>query len=264
MEGPAFGFRLSFPVEGEALGAAHCFFDTKAFCDNIRYNEDVVMCILSTYSIQLSHTLAQCGSVMGGHVLILHGSQSLREDEDASWIKYKKDRSHSGTVLVRYVGPTKTKYCAGRSLRAPALQSYDVVASQGVHHPKYMLVFTRTRLHVAITTSNLVSDRSLNATWSQTFARVGAAVAAPAGFGAVLEDFLRQVKTDAQQLRFCVVDNTDSYFLQQCLQAGAPVDGAGDDLFAWVLGAALVDRLATSFNFSEAEVNVKESMSLYI
>lgn len=87
------------------------------------------------------------------------------------------------------------------------------LAIPGVHHPKYILVFTDRGLHVAISTANLTEQLSTDATWCQFFpvkqAHSDKSTDQPAGksgthsedstpsradeFGAVLEDFLCQV-----------------------------------------------------------------------
>jgi hypothetical protein len=79
-------------------------------------------------------------------------------------------------------------------------------AIPGVHHPKYMLIFTDKGLHVAISTANISAQRSTNITWCQFFpvlstclqdGRVKEAVGAD--FGRVLEDFVQKVRIQKQQ-----------------------------------------------------------------
>ena len=63
--------------------------------------------------------------------------------------------------------------------------------SRGVHHPKFIIVFTKLGLHFAVCTGNLtISKGSVNATWFQFFPKK-----ASDGdeFGKILEDFLFQL-----------------------------------------------------------------------
>ena len=59
----------------------------------------------------------------------------------------------------------------------------------GVHHAKYMLVFTESGIYVSITTSNLSQSTSVDLSWTQFFPR-GVACSASNDFGSVLQNFL--------------------------------------------------------------------------
>lgn len=70
----------------------------------------------------------------------------------------------------------------------------------GVHHPKYMLVFTDIRLHVAISTANLTKNGSVDASWMQYFPRTAknkdeasSENESCSSFGIVLQDFINKV-----------------------------------------------------------------------
>ena len=69
----------------------------------------------------------------------------------------------------------------------------------GVHHPKYMLIFTSQGLHVNISTANLTVNGSIDATWVQFFPKTTKGEAESSSvrndFGVVLENFIRMVST---------------------------------------------------------------------
>ncbi len=74
-------------------------------------------------------------------------------------------------------------------------------AIPGVHHPKYMLLYTDRGLHVSISTANLTAQRSADITWCQFFPARTRGVppscsesSAHPTFGRVLQDFIRKVR----------------------------------------------------------------------
>jgi hypothetical protein len=74
-------------------------------------------------------------------------------------------------------------------------------AIPGVHHPKYVLLFTDRGLHVAVSTANISEQRSTDITWNQFFplltggqAENDSVNAVGTDFGGVLEDFIHKVR----------------------------------------------------------------------
>lgn len=188
-----FGFGLSAPHREGSLRGESLRINIKEFCDKIKSEEEICLSVLSTYTIDMSHVLSQCASLLHADVLILHGSQVRPEESDAAWCTYTSDPARRNTVHSCFVGPNTQRYRRGRAAEGPTAAAYDVVSSRGVHHSKYLLVFTRQRLHVCITTANLVGDQSVNGAWVQSFDRREKPESTGCEFGAVLGDFVRQV-----------------------------------------------------------------------
>jgi len=106
-----------------------------------------------------------------------------------------------GLLTIKEVRPTwqnLSKFSASKG---------DSITSRGVHHPKYVIIFTDAGLHVTITTSNLTKGKSLDHSWTQFFPkkrRRGSnkynskgsqqAIGSDNDFGAILQDFLIQVQ----------------------------------------------------------------------
>lgn len=82
----------------------------------------------------------------------------------------------------------------------------------GVHHPKYMLIFTDRGIHVCISTANLTKNGSVDASWIQFFPRVDDYISntvhhetikhevndnssSTVEFGVILEDFICKVSS---------------------------------------------------------------------
>ncbi len=128
------------------------------------------------------------------------------DSDDEYLLHYKTQRSQKSLsfqynnnvriceVLPQWPSPPSSCGSAHTASRAIA----------GVHHPKYMLIFTDRGLHVSISTANLTVPHSVDITWCQFFpltsvhpqnpdsaAEQGSEVGSD--FGAVLEDFLCQV-----------------------------------------------------------------------
>lgn len=160
-------------------------FSAKRFCMDIRVSETILLSVLSTYSLDMAFVLSEYESLLGSDLLIFHGSQTFKESEDDAWVKYKSDPCMNNTAYVRYVNPLKTRVCMNGE--------QETISSGGVHHPKYVLIFTDKGLHVAITTANLVRDNSVNATWSHYFERCTNDIKDVSDFGLVLENFLSEV-----------------------------------------------------------------------
>jgi hypothetical protein len=212
---PAVGFRMSGvpaamegkPVPTGEQGDDRFLFSMKDFCDEIKSKEDIKLSILSTYSLHLDHALRQCASLFDSPVVLFHGSQLLQPDECPEWVSLLEDPATRAMVQLCYVNPKKIKYHRDRALHGPSAASFDSVRAQGVHHSKYLIVVTEQRMHVAITTANLVGDRSLNIAWTKSFDRIpagtdgagggsrGGSASARGGeeFGAILEDFVYNV-----------------------------------------------------------------------
>eukprot|EP01038_Epipyxis_sp_PR26KG_P012574 gene12574-16862_t len=78
----------------------------------------------------------------------------------------------------------------------------DSKAIMGVHHPKYVLLFTNKGLHVIISTANLTSTSSLDGTWNKFFPikndNHNTRAEIENDFGIILDDFIYQ---QAKQVR---------------------------------------------------------------
>lgn len=83
---------------------------------------------------------------------------------------------------------------------------YVDTENMGVHHSKYIILFTEKFLHVIVSTSNLVPQTCIDMCWTQSFPRLAHSTSAPAclkgadsnstrnDFGLILENFIEMVK----------------------------------------------------------------------
>eukprot|EP01034_Spumella_vulgaris_P021695 gene21695-27745_t len=123
-------------------------------------------------------------------------------------------------------------------------------AIMGVHHPKYMLIFTSLGVHVVISTANISSQRSTDITWAQFFPRRGATGSSSdsanevgSDFGAVLQDFIQK-----QSEQIVVRADDEDTSLET-----AP------DLVRFMhlhAGIAEGETLSSTYDFSQAQVDL--------
>lgn len=102
----------------------------------------------------------------------------------------------------------------------------------GVHHSKYVIIVTDVSLCIVISTGNLTSATSIDASWHQTFNRT--VNAPPNDFGVVLQDF---IMAQSAQL----VSNA-------CANVFSVTD--------WLTSHCGVSDISTAFDFSTAKVKL--------
>lgn len=228
-----YGFSYDVPKDyGEVAPDKSLLFDLQQYCENISSSEAVELSILSTYSLNLSHTLSQCSSLLNhGDLVIFHGMEKAKHESDEDWPA--AIRAHSGRHSVRlcFVAPSTHRYNANPfSATDPSFEQYS---SLGVHHPKYVIIFTATKLHIAISTANLVNDASMNIVWTDSFPRVTGKIYDGSGvcdndFGVVLEDFIVQViHASASIIRTMLIHIAVPAMLSD------PIEPAGREWMLW-------------------------------
>ena len=187
MSSSKFGFGLSMPPTDSSWGRA-LKFDIKEFCDGIISEERIRFSILATYTLNLEHLTDRCSALLDTPTLIFHGDRSVKDEEILVLC-----RAFAGETRCRFVNPTKHDY-TNRSLQGSSASSIETISSRGVHHPKYVAVVTENNLHLAISTANLVRDRSMNIAWRRSFKRCEKSIDKVCEFGIVLEDFIKNVR----------------------------------------------------------------------
>jgi hypothetical protein len=163
--------------------------------------------------------------------LVLHGEK--REDEQQWWSKYadsekvmiEDETQHEVEVIDDLGNPTSVlaipidgKVANANMQVREVIPQYDFKDGDikllnsrsrfmaGVHHPKYILIFTDDGLHVCISTANLTKNGSVDASWVQFFprcAQISSSSSSPesqkqnnskvSDFGFVLQDFIEKV-----------------------------------------------------------------------
>ena len=158
---------------------------------NVLKTEDVLCCVLSTFTLDLPYMLLELPELLSAsatvYCMILFGKNA-----STSRTNYDLSSKLSSRLQLVEVSP-RYQRTAHMGL------SQQAVHIMGVHHPKYLLLFTMRGVHVTVTTSNLTpSQNSLDMSWTQFFPVQPPSLSAPPiplgnDFGEVLEDFLQQV-----------------------------------------------------------------------
>jgi hypothetical protein len=168
-------FYLMYPDSTDASNtSADPFkFNLKLYLKHTSANEEISLIIFSTYTFEPLYFLEQYKEISNHNIVIFHdGSISHKE-------------SIPDNIVTCTVAPTFKKFNSA--------VAGDVIRSGGVHHPKYILIFTRLRLHVIIMTANLVTETSLNTCWISCFNRLALCNSERSEFGVILEDFVLNV-----------------------------------------------------------------------
>lgn len=119
----------------------------------------------------------------------------------------------------------------------------------GVHHAKYILIFTSSAIWVVITTANLTAPSALNAYWHQRFPLSCTSIFSPSlptetnDFGEVLSDFLTQ-------------QSSQIHPLAATLSASSSVVLPSFDVLQWVHNQTGVPSLLSGYDYSQAEVRL--------
>jgi hypothetical protein len=150
--------------------------------------------IIATYRLSLPAIIAEYPALFDArspiHLLVLHGEKTLTK-------KIALDQARNEILRANKVQSLELwevlpQYSGGDGKK--------VHHAYGVHHPKYMMVFTDKGLHLMISTANFNDSDCTDGTWHAFFPFL--TMAASAGqqsnddvndFGDVLQDFVQKV-----------------------------------------------------------------------
>ena len=203
------------------------------FREVLNCKDDSIQCVvISTYRLHLQYFQESFRELFEAKpsipTVILHGEKKkIFSDNPTSYVgntakRYAKYGKNVKTVQeVDYATDEEPCDLSTRQLREaieipygniiiaevfPQYMSNDPLKSKsiaGVHHPKYMLLFTQRGLHVTISTGNYSEPSTIDLSWCQFFKRraTGAHCTESAAndnlpkndFGIILEDFLSKV-----------------------------------------------------------------------
>ena len=188
---------------------ANCHISSSALFNRRKFVTDIVenktggrlLCaVVSTYGLDEVNFLKEIPSLMGPGAniptLILFGkkvrtdsSDGVCEEQEQEWLGDKRNVSPS-LCLVRVTPRHRRASYMGYTDKGKGIL--------GVHHPKYMLLFTTKGLHVMISTANMTPQvHAAEGTFTQFFpvqaTHSTATTAANNDFGEILDDFLNKV-----------------------------------------------------------------------
>lgn len=182
-----FGFHRNGKKDNKAYpGYVFCL---RSYLKEIKRKETIAAVIIATYRLSLPSIIAEYPMLFDAndpiHLLILHGEKGVNknlvlvEARDEILFSKKNQSLEIWEVLPQY----------------PTTDVKRTNFARGVHHPKYMLVFTDKGLHVVISTANFNGSECTDGTW-HSFFPFATEVSIDEGndFGYVLQDFLEKVK----------------------------------------------------------------------
>lgn len=192
----------SFALNGPAfeLGGVSCV-DLRLYIEKLRKSQDkLIGVIVSSYRLTLEAVELLFPSFKDSsnevHFLLLHGEKN--ESRLIQFDSFAHERRHKVSiwdVFPQYLGFEHT--------------SHATFATMGVHHPKYVLLFTRTTLHVIITSANFNGSDCTDASCIQSFplstSEGAIADENKSDFGKVLSDFLNMVQYPLHTLHYSIV-----------------------------------------------------------
>jgi hypothetical protein len=181
-------------------------FCRSSYVQNIFSHDDVLCCVLSTFTLDFPYLIDELPCILSPSAsvecMLVHGRLS---NQSKLGLRGGSLKYSSKLRLVEVSPQHKRTSHMGFVQHATHIM--------GVHHPKYLLIFVTLGVHVIISSSNLTpSQNSTDITWSQFFpvqpftldrqpvpgseGGRGRAYGTDTGndFGAVLEDFLKQVR----------------------------------------------------------------------
>jgi hypothetical protein len=181
-------------------------FCRSSYVQNIFSHDDVLCCVLSTFTLDFPYLIDELPCILSPSAsvecMLVHGRLS---NQSKLGLRGGSLKYSSKLRLVEVSPQHKRTSHMGFVQHATHIM--------GVHHPKYLLIFVTLGVHVIISSSNLTpSQNSTDITWSQFFpvqpftldrqpvpgseGGRGRAHGTDTGndFGAVLEDFLKQVR----------------------------------------------------------------------
>ncbi|MEL6257968.1 MAG: hypothetical protein AAFQ67_02785, partial [Pseudomonadota bacterium] len=160
--------------------------------------------IFSTYTLKLDDLQAEMPSLFSDSsipTLVLHGNSGL--DGMDSEIK---ETSHSLYEWNEFRSRRGGRRRKKRARLPPSVSIAEVVPraqikhAQGVHHPKYALLFLENEVIFVVSTSNLVQQLSVDVSWTQRFKR--RRQRGVTEFGTILDDFLAKQGDDLEASAF--------------------------------------------------------------
>lgn len=272
-------FLINNSYDSNVLKDSSCFFDRSAFIDDLvaNKNDPVISILISTYSLKLSHVLNEFDAFLQKStdipILILHGDCSFANNS-----KHTNKINKTNTFLdcdklinfplleVRQVEPQWKPNSLFDEFQVQFSVNSRIF---GVHHPKYVLIFTKSGFYIIISTANMVQPTSLDCSWAQYFPRKSydelidislntnskklATNKIGADFGNCLQDFIfkqsLQIKYIHSSKTKCQ-DCCDTYDVDKNHRCRF-------QLFEWLKKNALIVSCFTeTFDFSNAQVDL--------
>jgi hypothetical protein len=165
---------------------------SKCIIDTIEREGDNILCIvISTFSIDLEYMMIELPQLFGIHsvipTIIMYGKQSENTQRCINTIPL------SSLCNIFFVSPQyKSNSVMGIAT--------DPGAILGVHHPKYVLIYTSKGLYISVSTANMTYELCYDSTWTHFFPALlshsnNKNIQTHNDFGIVLQNFVNEVWT---------------------------------------------------------------------
>lgn len=171
-------------------------FSIRNYLKNVRKAEVIRAVVIATYRLSLSAVVAEYPVLFDAlhpiHLLVLHGEKTTTKK--LSLTQARNDILNANKVQSLEVWEILPQFATDGDGR-------KVHHAYGVHHPKYMMVFTDKGLHLMISTANFNDSDCTDGTWHAFFPFLTMSTSAgrqPSDkdndFGDVLQDFVQKVR----------------------------------------------------------------------
>lgn len=191
-------------------------FSIRSYLKNVKKIEVIRAVIIATYRLSLSAIVAEYPALFDAlspiHLLVLHGEKTSTKKITLN--QAKNEILRAGKVQSLELWEVLPQYSAGDGKK--------IHHAYGVHHPKYMMVFTDKGLHLMISTANFNESDCADGTWHGFFPFLTMAASqqsydADNDFGDVLQDFVQKVPLRALLYDFfCDRPHSCKYFHRLC------------------------------------------------
>lgn len=173
-------------------------FSLKNYLEQVHREENVTAVVVATYRFSLPAIIKEYPTLFDDakpiNLLLLHGEKGMAKNivlsEAREELLYcKRNRSLEIWEVIPQLSPPNSK---------------KIVYAKGVHHPKYMLLFSDRGLHVVITTANFNGSECTDGIWHGFFPflptnEMNMDIDSSNDFGIVLQDFIERVTTYLRQ-----------------------------------------------------------------
>lgn len=250
------------------------YFSQREYVQQVNEREVIQCIMISTYRLELEVLVHDFPMLFSLYrpipSLILHGDKgrnfhelygdystlrsnhmkyediALKEENEEYYISTPTKSLSSSTSFTRPRIPSHMTIAEVSPTIYKDVKTRKVNYAVGVHHPKYVLIFTNRGLHVIITTANVTASKSIDATWTQFFPKrhTSQPLSESTDFGLGLTDFLTK---QCEQIRREFPDDAD-----------ADISGTKDDdvtIFRWLHRYTGIDNLDEGYDFSQAAVS---------
>lgn len=167
-------------------------FSLPVYIRRVSEQEDIHAVVISTYRVCISALQRDFPCLFDKNrpipTLVLHGEKGVLNQ----LIRRQALKELGSDILKRiYIWEVLPQF--------PSIQSEKVRPAMGVHHPKYVLIFTKSGFHFIVTTAHFNGSICTDGAWCHFFPRRKEAMRDYSAsvhsndFGIVLVDFLKQV-----------------------------------------------------------------------